>query len=115
MSVKCPTCGGDGELEPAGRGWATPPGSGEPGADGETYRLEWHPRGGVTKRALFRVVTDDRVSILQHIRTVHVRQRGGESDCQLDATATVDEIPPALRAAMQADGYRPAESGEVVA
>ena len=115
MTVQCPTCGGDGEIEPEGAGWSTPPGSGELGSDGETYRLEWHPRRGVTKRALFRVATDDRVSVLQHIRTIHVRQRGGESDCQLDADATLDDVPTPLLATMRDEGYRPAETAEVVA
>ena len=113
MSVECPTCGGDGEIEPQGTGWSTPPGSGELANGGETYRLEWHPRSGVTKRALFRVATDDRVSILQHVRTIHVRQGGGESDCHLDADATLDDVPAAMLAAMRDDGYRPAE-GEAV-
>jgi hypothetical protein len=114
MSVECPTCGGDGEIEPDGTGWSTPPGSGELANGGETYRVEWHPRRGVTKRALFRVATDDRVSILQHVRTIHTRQRGGASACQLDAEATTDDVPDALLARMRADGYRPADAGEVV-
>jgi len=115
MTVTCPTCGGDGEIEPHGTGWSTPPGSGEPGSSGETYRLEWHPRHGVTKRALFRVVTDDRVSVLQHVRTIHVRQSGAASDATLDADATLDDVPRPLLAAMRDDGYRPAEAAEVVA
>jgi hypothetical protein len=115
MTVECPTCGGDGEIAAEAAGWSTPPGSGEAAADGETYRLEWHPRSGVTKRALFRVATDDRVSILQHVRTIHVRQSGGESDATLDPDATLDDVPRPLLAAMRDDGYRPAEGGEVVA
>jgi hypothetical protein len=115
MSVECPTCGGDGEIEPEGRRWSTPPASGEPGGDGETYRLEWHPRPGVTKRALFRVATDDRVSVLQHVRTIRVRQGGGPSDCRLEEDASLEDLPRPLLAAMQDDGYRPADGGEVVA
>jgi hypothetical protein len=115
MTVECPTCGGDGEIAAEAAGWSTPPGSGEAAADGETYRLEWHPRAGVTKRALFRVATDDRVSILQHVRTIHVRQGGGESGCQLDPDATLDDVPRPLLAAMRDDGYRPAEEAGVVA
>ena len=112
--VECPTCGGDGKIEPDGTAWSTPPGSGEPASNGETYRVEWHPRPSVTKRALFRVATDDRVAIIQHVRTIYVRQAGAASRCELDESATLDDVPATLRAKMQADGYRPANSGEVV-
>jgi hypothetical protein len=115
MTVECPTCGGDGEIEPEGSGWSTPPGSGEPASGGETYRLEWHPRRGVTKRALFRAATDDRVSVLQHVRTIVVQNGGAASDATLDPDATLDDVPAALLAAMRDDGFRPAESAEVVA
>ena len=33
MTVTCPTCDGDGELDPDGTGWSTPPGSGEVAAE----------------------------------------------------------------------------------
>lgn len=115
MSVECPTCGGDGEIEPEGAAWSTPPGSGEAASDGESYRLEWHPRSGVTKRALFRVATDDRVSTLVHIRTIYTRQLGPSSNCQTNTDATLEDIPEPLLATMRADGFRPAEAAEVVA
>jgi hypothetical protein len=114
-TVECPTCGGEGEIEPDGTGWSTPPGSGEAASDGETYRLEWHPRRGVTKRALFRVVTDDRVSVLQHVRTIHTRRGGAASGCHLNPDAELADVPRPLLATMKADGYRPADSAEVVA
>jgi hypothetical protein len=115
MSVECPTCGGDGEIEPDGDGWSTPPGSGQAASEGESYRLEWHPRAGVTKRALFRVATDDRVSTLVHIRTIQTRQLGPASTCQTNTDASLDEIPDPLLATMRADGFRPADTAEVVA
>ena len=93
--------------------WSTWNAEGGVSADGKRYRIEWWPAGKI-KHALFRVATDDRVAIIQHVRTIYVRQAGAASRCELDESATVDDVPATLRAKMQADGYRPANSGEVV-
>ncbi|MFB6068627.1 MAG: hypothetical protein ABEJ90_01710, partial [Halobacterium sp.] len=114
LSVECPACDGSGEIDAAEASWSTPPGEGGPSADGENYRVQWHPSSGVVKRALFRVATDDRVATLQHVRTILLRQRGGESTCVVDSESTLDDVPDALLTQMRADGYRPAE-GRVVA
>lgn len=107
MSATCPTCGGDGELDVGGdrEEWSAPGGRGGVTEDGERYRIEWHP-SGVVKRALFRVSTDDRVCVLQHVRTIVVQQRG-ESGCTLDDTATLSDIPDPYLAKMRDDGFRP--------
>jgi hypothetical protein len=115
VTVECPTCDGDGEIEPQKSGWSTPPGSGEPSADGKRYRLEWHPSSEITKRALFRVITDDRVATLQSVRTIRLQQLGPASDCRLNEEAELEDIPDALLARMRADGFRPADDTGVVA
>lgn len=81
--------------------------------DGQRYRIEWHPRDAV-KRALFRVSTDDRVCILQHVRTVLLRQRG-ESRCELDDSATLDDVPEKFLRKMERDGYQPVVGVEAYA
>ncbi|MFC6987513.1 hypothetical protein ACFQJD_00215 [Haloplanus sp. GCM10025708] len=114
MSVECPACDGSGEIDAGEASWSTPPAQGGPSTDGENYRVQWHPSSGTVKRALFRVATADRVATLLHVRTILVRQRGGESTCIVDPEATLDDVPDALLTQMRADGYRPAERTVVV-
>ncbi|MFB6201899.1 MAG: hypothetical protein ABEI98_07795 [Halorhabdus sp.] len=90
-------------------GWSTPPGRGQLTPDGDRYRLTWHPSSTTRKVALFRVVTDDRVAVLQHVRTVRVQQRG-DSFASTDPDAEIEDIPWPLLAAMEADGVTPARS-----
>ena len=87
--------------------WRCPPGRGEVSDDGERYRVTWHPSSSVTKTALFRVTTDDRVCILQHVRTLHTSQRR-PSGATLDADVGLDDVPDVFLAAMEADGFQPA-------
>jgi hypothetical protein len=89
--------------------WSTPPGEGELSADGERYRLTWFPSSSTTKKALFRVATDDGVAVLQHVRTIHVRQRG-VTGSEIDTGAVLADIPRPLVAAMRDDGVRPADA-----
>ena len=77
--------------------WSTPPAKGELTEDGQRYRLTWFPSSSTRKVALFRIVTDDRVALLQHVRTIRVRQRG-ESGADTDPDASLDEIPAKLLA-----------------
>jgi hypothetical protein len=108
MSTTCPTCGGDGELDTADESasWTGARSSGGVTDDGERYRIEWRS-SHVVKRALFRVSTDDRVCVLQHIRTIFVRQHGA-TRCEIDDDATLDDVPAPFLAAMEADGFQPA-------
>jgi hypothetical protein len=89
--------------------WRTPPAEGELSDDGERYRLTWWPTASTTMKALFRVATDDGVAVLQHVRTIRVQQRG-ETGGEIDADATLEDIPAGLVAAMRADALRPADS-----
>jgi len=86
--------------------WRCPPGRGEVTSDGERYRVTWHPSSDVTKTALFRVTTDDRVCVLQHIRTIFVRQHGA-TRCEIDDDATLDDVPEPYLQRMHDDGFQP--------
>jgi len=92
-----------------GDDWRTPPAEGSLSADGERYRLRWWPTEGVTKSALFRVITDDRIAILQHVRTVILRQKGS-TETQLEPEASLKDIPNPLLAMMRGSGVEPANS-----
>ena len=72
--------------------WRCPPGRGEISDDGHRYRVTWEPSHSTTKTALFRVSTDDRVCVLQHIRTVTTSQRR-PSAATIDDTAALDDVP----------------------
>jgi hypothetical protein len=99
----CPT--DDLQLGPK---FDVPPGHGGPSSDGHRYRVVWFT-DGIVNRALFRIVTDDRVCVLQHVRRVRVSQRVSDRLSELDDTATLDAVPDGLLALMQAQGYTPAE------
>jgi hypothetical protein len=105
MSTTCPTCGGDGELTHSTASWTGKRSSGGVSDDGERYRIEWRS-SHVVKRALFRVSTDDRVCVLQHVRTIYVRQRG-DTRCEIDADATLDDVPETYLERMHDDGFQP--------
>ncbi|POG57246.1 hypothetical protein [Haloferax marisrubri] len=85
-----------------------PRGRGGPTADGHRYQLVWHT-DGVVNRALFRVVTDDRVCALQHVRRVRVSQQVSERIGELNDDATLDDVPSGLLALMEAQGFTPVE------
>jgi hypothetical protein len=87
--------------------WRCPPGRGEVSDDGRRYRITWHPSSDVTKTALFRVSTDDRVCILQHVRTLRTSQRAA-SGAAIDDDVGLDDVPAPFLAAMERDGYQPA-------
>jgi len=87
--------------------WRCPPGHGEVSDDGCRYRITWEPSHSTTKTALFRVSTDDRVCVLQHIRTVTTSQRQA-SAATIDDTAALDDVPDVFLAAMERDGFQPA-------
>jgi hypothetical protein len=114
VTLECPTCGGDGQLDAGATDsteWSTPPGVGGSTGDGRRYRLEWHPSADVVRKALFRVATADRVATLQHVRTIRVAQTG-PSGGDLHPDASLDAVPSALLARMRADGFEPAEEGD---
>lgn len=98
--------------------WSTPPAKGELTEDGQRYRLTWFPSSSIRKVALFRIVTDDRVALLQHVRTIRVQQRG-RTGGDTDPDAGLEEIPAKLLAIVRDDGVEPAEEqsneGEVLA
>ncbi|KTG07801.1 hypothetical protein AUR64_02125 [Haloprofundus marisrubri] len=96
------------DTELPGGGFSVPFGNGEQCHNGSGYRLTWHPARGRIKIAFFRVATDDRVALLQHIRTITISQRQA-SDCQLDDVVSLDDVPTELLALMKAAGYTPAE------
>lgn len=77
--------------------WSTPPAKGELTDDGQRYRLTWFPSSSTRKVALFRISDGERVALLQHVRTIHVRQRG-QSGADTDPDAGLEEIPPKLLA-----------------
>jgi hypothetical protein len=87
--------------------WRCPPGHGERSADGQRYRVTWHPSSNVAKTALFRISTTDDVAVLQHIRTVTTSQRRA-SAATIDDTAALDDVPDVFLAKMQRDGFQPA-------
>lgn len=91
--------------------WRTPPGKGTLTDDGERYRLTWWPSSQTTKKALFRVSTDDGVALLRHIRTIRSQQRG-QSYCDTDPDATLEDIPTVLRHEMRSRGYRPVQGDD---
>lgn len=95
----------------AGASVNCPPGDVEVTADGDRLRATWHPRRGVTHKALFRVVTDDGVAVLQHIREIVTRQSGGPSGCETRTDVGLDDVPRALRATARDLGFTLAEEG----
>jgi len=105
MSTTCPTCRGDGELTDSAASWTGSRSSGGVSDDGERYRIDWRS-SHVVKRALFRVTTDDRVCVLQHIRTIFVRQRGA-TRCEIDDCADLNDVPEPYLARMRDDGFQP--------
>lgn len=109
--VECPTCGSPfDEDHDVGEGWTTPTAEGAPSEDGQRYTISWWARNEdkLRKNALFRVTTDDRVSVLLHVRAVRVSQRVSQRRHDLDDDATLDDIPHEWLQLMRADGYTPA-------
>lgn len=86
--------------------WTTPPAEGEVYANGDRYRLTWYPGQGVTKKAVFRVLTDDRRAALEAIVTVRVQQRG-ESRAHRDEDVELTDIPQPLLSIMRQRGVEP--------
>ncbi len=74
-------------------------------------RLYWWPRGNTTKIALFRTVTDDGVTVLQHIREIVSSQRG-ETDCWIDDDPDLDDVPAPLLRLVESNGLTVATEGE---
>ncbi len=74
-------------------------------------RLTWWPSTNTTKIALFRTVTDDGVTVLQHVREIVSSQRGGTS-AHIDDEPDLDDVPAALRRLVETDGLTLATEGE---
>lgn len=74
-------------------------------------RLSWWPRGNTTKIALFRTVTDDGVTVLQHIREIVSSQRG-ETDAWIDDDPELDDVPAPLLRLVESDGLTVATEGD---
>ncbi|WP_435130292.1 hypothetical protein [Halobaculum sp. D14] len=92
--------------------WRVPPATGKH-RDGSpsTYTLTWHPTRSHTKKALFRIDTDDGVATLQHIREIVTQQRG-ESTHDLITDPELTDIPPQLLAILKDEGFTPATEVE---
>lgn len=73
---------------------------------GDRIRLDWDHSRSVRARALFRVVTDDRVAVLIALDTWAVSQRpvAVPEWCE-----SLDHIPEGLLLAIRGAGYTPAE------
>jgi hypothetical protein len=110
MSADASNAGDERRPHGGADGFDVPPGSGAVTEDGQRYRLTWHPASGTTKTALFRVATDDRVAVLQHVRTIVLRQQG-ETTADVDPDVSLDDVPRTLRQLMTADGFEPREGG----
>lgn len=106
MSTQCPACGGDGVIDVETSGWSAGDGSGGVTDDGSRYRIAWRAWPKL-KKALFRVTTDDRVAVLQHVREIQIQQRG-ESYCEVLEDVSLDEIPDKFLEEMRRDGFEPA-------
>jgi hypothetical protein len=98
------------ESEPT---WRCPAGRGELSDDGQRYRITWH-QGNATKIALFRIVTADKVCVLQHIRSLYSSVRHGAS-CEVDDDVELEEIPQPFLAQMEREGYQPVVGGSAYA
>jgi hypothetical protein len=77
--------------------------------DGQRYRLTWWPASSTMKKAMFDVVTADRRATLQYVTTIFTSQRQ-ESSATLDRDAGLDDIPRALLATIEDDGYTSMEA-----
>jgi hypothetical protein len=73
-------------------------------------RLSWWPRGNTTKIALFRTVTDDGVTVLQHVREIVSSQRG-ETRARIDDDPELDDVPAPLLRLVEGDGLTVATEG----
>lgn len=98
------------DLVDAGEELDIPSGQLEVAGDGERVRLRWWPTSSTRKIALFRVVTDDRHAVLQHIRKIVLQQRG-QTWSQINDDVSLEDIPTALVGAIREAGFKPAESG----
>lgn len=56
-----------------------------------TYRYRWSEGSDVTKVALARV--EYGYGVLQHVRSIRTRQKGGPSECEIDTDATYQDLP----------------------
>lgn len=91
--------------------WTVPPASGELATgDSTRYRVTWHPAPRRVHIALFHVVTDDNVAILQHIRRIDTAGSDA-ADASLSEDVELSDVPAALLALVRADGFEPAEIG----
>ncbi|MFB6256295.1 MAG: hypothetical protein ABEH58_06145 [Haloplanus sp.] len=99
-------------TDAAGRTLNCPPGDVTVTEDGERIRATWHPRKGERRVALFRVITDDGVAVLQHVRRVLVYQRGDETGCYTDTDVRLSDVPDARLAVVRDLGYVPVEEVE---
>lgn len=66
-----------------------------------THTYRWNEGREVTKVALARV--HHGYGLLQHLRTIRVRQRGGPSTCQIDTDAQYWDLPGHARDALDDD------------
>jgi hypothetical protein len=92
------------------KSYRVPPAEWEPTSTGG--RLTWHPTRDTTKVALFRIVTDDGVATLQHIREIVTSQRH-DSYATVDDEAELADVPRALRHVVEGNGLTLAKQAEV--
>lgn len=96
------------DVAPDGQGFSTPQLDGRVTDDGQRYNVTWY-QAGTRYVALFRVVTDDRVSVLQHIRAFRTSGRPEERVADVDPDVTLADLPDAALLLMDADGFTPAD------
>jgi hypothetical protein len=73
----------------------------QPQSTAATYSYRWSEGREVTKVALARVWRS--YGLLQHVRTIRVRQRGGPSTCEIDTDARYWDLPKHARDALDLD------------
>jgi hypothetical protein len=99
------------DVAPDGQGFDVPRLRGGVTDDGQRYSVTWYEHG-VRRVALFRVATDDRVSVLQHVRSFRTSGRPEERVADVDPDVTCADLPDAALALMQLDGFEPADEVE---
>lgn len=86
-----------------------PPGEVTITEDGKRVRAKWVPIKGTVRTAMFRIVTDDGVAVLQHIREVRHPDGPGAVHSSVDPDASLADVPRCRRAGMRELGLKPAQ------
>jgi hypothetical protein len=74
------------------------------------WSIRWYPTSDTSKVALLRVITDDGVLELEHIRTIRTSCR--HSSHSTDTDADPCEVPDVYLAYLRDRGYAPAHVGD---